>query len=188
MSLRRFWILAGTTVLLGALVGFVGSFFTGLGVYYGIFSGAFASATSLMGFWAYLTLNVVARGWRFWKAVQLFLTGLVFFDMVYFRYMFEAQGRGPLLPYLVYAAIPLAAGVFTGMVKRRISGKGAFIPTLFYVFCFTIVEWIPALRTGETLPMTQIGLVLLCCNCYLILILGKIIHPRRPGGGMPVLR
>jgi KinB signaling pathway activation protein len=173
MNLRKFWMLffttAGVGMLLGALTAMVEVFHISLQT--GIITGGFLSATTMMGFWAYLTLNFTMRNFvsfRIWIWIQLLLIGLVFYDLVYFRYMLIGKGEGSILPYLLYALWPMGVALVGAFVKGRISGMRNFVPAVFFLFMMTSVEWFVALKSGAMLQTTQIGLILLGCNLYIL--------------------
>jgi KinB signaling pathway activation protein len=185
MTFRRFLFLVLTTVGIGLVTGFVTTLSGLLGEvrpFRGLITGGFVSATSLMGFWAYLTLNFIMRGFisfRAWVITQLVLIGVVYVDLVVLRHdlLGPTQGYGP---YIVFATWPLLVAAIVAWVKSRMSGWKSFIPALFYMYVFTVVEWIPGLKLSYELKMqVQMGIVLLACNSFLLLILGKIIVPAK---------
>jgi len=187
VNLQRLLFLIGTTVILGVLVGTTAAFLTAIDPLHGAIVGGFISATSLMGLWAYLTLNYLIQGFlprTFWNAVQLFLVALVAVDLVYVRYL-TAEGAGGWTPYVIYAFFPLAWALVAAGFRAAISGIRAFIPGLFYLFVFTVVEWFPALKAGTGMPTLQIGIILLVCNTYLLFVLRRLtanpVNPSKDG-------
>jgi KinB signaling pathway activation protein len=180
MNLRKFWMLFFTTacvgMLLGALTAVVEVFHISLQT--GIITGGFLSATTMMGFWAYLTLNFTMRNFvsfRIWLVIQLLLIGLVFYDLIYFRYMITGNGEGSFLPYLGYALWPMGVALIGAFFKGRISGMRNFIPTVFFLFVMTTVEWFVALKSGAMLQATQIGVILLGCNLYILFMYTRLL-------------
>lgn len=174
MNLRKFWFLflttAGVGIGLGALAAVSQLFHIGLQV--GMITGGFLSATAMMGFWAYLTLNFTMRNFvsfGMWLVIQVLLIGLVYFDMVYFRYLEFGKGEGSIWPYIGFASWPLAVALVVAAVKSLISGWRSFIPAVFFLYGMTAVEWFVALKSGAMLQTTLIGLILLGCNIYLLL-------------------
>jgi KinB signaling pathway activation protein len=187
MRLNQFVFLLASTVILGALTGLVT---TGLGMisvpwYRGLTEGAFLATTSLMGFWAYLTLNFIARisvPRRVWRWTQALILALVVFDMVWYRYQLEVASHPQQHPayatYLVQAVWPLAVAVAGAFAKRRLSGKGSFLPTLFYLYVFTVVDWLLVIKSqANPAIVNQTGIVMMACNVYMILIFGKLLSP-----------
>ncbi|MDI3328199.1 MAG: KinB-signaling pathway activation protein [Alicyclobacillaceae bacterium] len=187
MNLQKLLFLIGTTVVLGVGAGGAAALWTGIDLLHGAIAGGFASATSLMGLWAYLTLNFLVRGFlppAFWNAVQLLIVAVVAADLVYVRYV-VAQGAGGWWPYVRFVLLPLGWAVAAAVLRAWLSGIRAFIPALFFMFVFTVIEWFPALRAGVGVPSLQLGLILLSCNTYLLLILRRLVpaEKRPPAGG-----
>lgn len=181
MTLRKFAFMVFTTIGVGMLVGILHSvtkIFTNIGLFYGIQVGGFVSTTALMGFWAYLTLNFLVRGLippRLWQWIQLVVAAIVFVDMIYLRYIREGQ-TGSIWPYVGYASWPLTISLIISYIKAKVSGKNAFIPAVFFLYVFTIVEWYVALKFDEPGLTTAVGTILLACNSYLILLLGRLLR------------
>ncbi|WP_018131490.1 KinB-signaling pathway activation protein [Effusibacillus pohliae] len=182
MTLRKFAFMVGTTVGLGILVGALHALtkiFADIGLFIGMQVGGFVSATALMGFWAYLTLNFIVKGFlpeRFWRWVQMLMVAIVYFDLIYLRYLTQGQGTGAIWPYVGFASWPLAIALAVAWVKAKVSGKNAFVPALFFLYVFTIIEWYVALKSGQPGLTIVIGTILLACNSYLILLLGRILR------------
>jgi KinB signaling pathway activation protein len=184
MTLKRYGLLLLSTVAVGISIGILNAItgiFGNIRLFFGVEVGGFVAATSLMGFWAYLMLNFTVRNflpWRYWIWVQILLVGLVFYDMVYFRYLQFSGGRGSLLPYVVFATIPLLWAILVAFMKTRVSGTRSFVPTVFFMYCFTILEWFVALKSGIPSVTHIIGTILMGCNAYVILLLGKMVKPQ----------
>ncbi|KEO81771.1 KinB-signaling pathway activation protein [Tumebacillus flagellatus] len=185
MNLRKFFTLFFSTALIGLVLGGIT---TATGLFhvspvYGTLLGGFLSATTLMGFWAYLTLNFTMRSFvsfRIWVAIQVFLIGLVIYDMVYFRWLTMAEGEGSLLPYIGYAAWPLAVALVGSFFKGRISGMRSFIPSVFFLYVFTSLEWFVALKSSALIQMTQVGIILLGCNLYILFMYTRLLTKQTP--------
>lgn len=183
MNLKRFSILVGSVVLTGIAVGVLlvaSGLFAMLPLVYGAIAGGFVSATALMGFWAYLTLNFIVRGmipWRLWVWIQMLLIGWVFVDLGYLRFLNEAGQAGGLPVYFLYALWPLAWAVLVGYLKARQSGQASFVPAVFFMYVFTVIEWYVALKSDFTHLVTIIGIVLLACNTTIILLYAKLLQP-----------
>ncbi|UOF91929.1 KinB-signaling pathway activation protein [Fodinisporobacter ferrooxydans] len=186
MNVKRLFLLILGAVSCGMLLGVVlasSGLFAHISTINGLITGGFVSATSLMGFWAYLTLNFIMRGFRFWHALQVIVLAIVCIDVVVLRH--DLQGAmDSYAPYLWFAVWPLLiAGIAAG-IKAKLAGARAFLPALFFMYVFTIVEWIPGLQLSGQLGMqTMVGIILLGCNSFLLLILGKIIKPSTPVEG-----
>jgi KinB signaling pathway activation protein len=184
MNLRRFFALFFSTALVGLLLGLLttlsGQF--GVRVVVGIIAGGFLSATCLMGFWAYLTLNFTMRSclsFRLWVMIQGLLVAIVFYDLVYFRWV-AAGETGSLLPYLLYALWPFGIALIGALAKAKVSGMRSFVPALFFLFVFTAIEWFIALKSGELLQTTQIGIILLGCNLYILMMYTRLLKQPAP--------
>jgi KinB signaling pathway activation protein len=198
MRLHQFIFLVASTVLIGALAGLATSL-TGLWMhlpwYAGMVSGAFFSTTSLMGFWAYLTLNFIARitlPRRVWRWAQVLVLALVIYDMLWGRYHLNstvhADQHVDYWTYFVQGFWPLVVGLVGASLKRRQSGQGSFLPALFFLYVFTVIDSLPFiwLQYGwsQSGPLVnQILIVMMACNLYITLIYGKLLNS--PGVSVP---
>lgn len=182
MTLRKFGFMVITTVAVGILIGVlhaVTDLFADIRLFFGVEVGGFVSATALMGFWAYLTLNFIVRGvlpQRVWEWVQGLIVVVVYVDMIYIRYMTEGQGTGSIWPYVWFATWPLLVSLVVAYVKALDSGMRAYVPAVFFLYVFTAIEWYVALKSGFAGLTVIIGTILLACNSYLILLLGRILR------------
>lgn len=188
MRLNQFIFLIVSTVVLGAVAGILISV-TGLWLhvpwFIGLISGAFLATTSLMGFWAYLTLNFIAAMTlprRVWRWAQALIVVVVLYDMLWWRYHIDVV-RHPLhhtalSAYLVQGIWPLLVAIAAGLVKQRMSGRGSFLPSVFYLYVFTIVDWLLVIRAQSAGPIVnQTGLIMMLVNVYLLLVYGKLLSP-----------
>lgn len=188
MRLNQLTFLIVSTVALGAVTGIFTSLL-GLWLqvpwFVGLISGAFLATTSLMGFWAYLTLNFIAAMTvprRVWRWAQALILVLVLYDMLWWRYHIDAvrhlASHTGLGTYLVEGLWPLTVAVIAAVFKRRMSGRGSFLPSVFYLYVFTIVDWLLVIRAeSQAAIVNQTGLVMMACNVYLLLIYGKLLSP-----------
>ncbi|PWK05709.1 KinB-signaling pathway activation protein [Tumebacillus permanentifrigoris] len=185
MNLRKFFTLFFSTALVGLILGGIT---TATGLFdvspvFGTLLGGFLSATTLMGFWAYLTLNFTMRSFisfRIWVWIQVLLIALVVYDLIYFRWLSVAGGEGSLLPFIGYALWPLAAALVGAYFKGRLSGMRSFIPSVFYLYVFTSLEWFVALKSGAITQMTQVGIILLACNVYILFMYTRLLTKQQP--------
>jgi KinB signaling pathway activation protein len=185
MNLRKFFTLFFSTALVGLILGGIT---TATGQFrvspvFGTLLGGFLSATTLMGFWAYLTLNFTMRNFisfRVWVWIQLFLIALVLYDLIYFRWLTVAGGEGSLWPFVGYALWPLAVAVVGAYFKSRLSGMRSFIPSVFYLYVFTTLEWFVALKSNEQIQMTQVGIILIACNLYILFMYTRLLTKQQP--------
>lgn len=181
MNLKKFGTLFFSTALVGILLGLLMALTKqfNVSIMFGVITGGFLSATAMMGFWGYLMLNFAMRSFisfRLWVIFQALLIALVYFDLVYFRFMFTSEGQGSIWPYVGYATWPLVLSAVFAYVKARLSGMRSFIPALFFLFVFTALEWFIALKSGAVLQMTVIGLILLGCNAYILMMYTRLLN------------
>ncbi len=181
------------TLALGGLAGLVVSVFAISGVYadniqplnvlgligvmlFFIGHGLLYSAVSQTGFFAYLYVNRLGLSIfrSFWPIVQLVLIAFVLFDLIYFTYN-AAEGVS-LIWFIVVAVVLLAYGWIIAKIKAKETKQHAFIPALFFMVVFTVLEWVPALRIGLVGAEFAIIMIitLLVCNTYQLLILHRL--------------
>lgn len=181
------------TLALGGLAGLVVSVFAVSGVYadniqplnvlgligvmlFFIGHGLLYSAVSQTGFFAYLYVNRLGLSIfrSFWPIVQLVLIAFVLFDLIYFTYN-AAEGVS-LIWFIVVAVVLLAYGWIIAKIKAKETKQHAFIPALFFMVVFTVLEWVPALRIGLVGAEFAIIMIitLLVCNTYQLLILHRL--------------
>lgn len=186
MRLNRFIFLVASTVLLGALTG-VATSVTGWWVhvywYTGIIEGGFLATTCLMGFWAYLTLNFIARvtlPLRVWRWTQGLLIVLAMYDMLWLRYhnavMQNPQHHTVWLTYLIEGLWPLLVALATAAIKVRLSGRGSYLPSVFFLYVFTVIDWLLVIWFYAGPVAEQTGLVMMVCNVYMLLVFGKLLN------------
>lgn len=187
MRLNQLIFLIASTVILGAIAGIVttiGAFWIHVPWFIGLITGAFLATTSLMGFWAYLTLNFIASitlPRRVWRWTQALLLAVVLYDMLWWRYHIDVarhpSQHGSLTLYLVQGLWPLGVAIAASVVKQRMSGKGSFLPSLFYLYVFTVVDWLLVIRVQHGPIVNETGAIMILCNIYLLLLLGKLLSP-----------
>src|SRR5579875_3264501 len=189
MRLNQFVFFIASTVILG---GFIGILTAGLNIsvhgvhwYEGMTEGALMATNSLMGFWAFLMLNFVARiilPRRVWRWSQALLVIMAVYDMLWWRYhLFTARHPHTHTDYMYYflqAIVPFIVAVFAAKVKERLSGKGSFLPTVFFLYVFTIADCLLVLIESPGRILNQTGIITIFCNVYMILIFGKLLSPR----------
>lgn len=142
-----------------------------------VFGGMF-SVISQMGFFAYLTLHRIALGMTrshsLWGMIQLVLIAFAFFDLIYFRHLgFESQGESLLNDFLIPVFL-LAVALLTAYYKKKATNNYAFIPTLFFMFVITTIEWLVGLFQKDLGLVWVIGMTLIACNAYQVLTLHKL--------------
>lgn len=137
----------------------------------GLTFGAFAH----MGFFAYLMLNYIARSIfkrpYFWVALQGFVALFVLAEIAYWTYDTNFPGN-------TYWAVPLALlTVSLAVAWRKVheTSSGAWIPTVFFMIAVTVLEAIPAFRTGSMSSLVFQMVPLFVCNTYQIMQLHRIL-------------
>ncbi|MBM7683094.1 KinB signaling pathway activation protein [Pullulanibacillus pueri] len=140
--------------------------------------GGLFSMISQMGFFAYLTLHRIMlgifRSHSRWGVIQLLLILFVFFDFVYLRYSALHSHGESLWEYIIPPAILLVISLIVAEMKKRDTNKIAYIPTLFFMFVVTTLEWLPDLRQKDNMFWVM-GLTLIACNAYQILKLHRLL-------------
>ncbi|MFP3393031.1 KinB-signaling pathway activation protein [Brevibacillus sp. SIMBA_040] len=191
MSLRKYGWLFITTLLLGGLGGVlvafifdlskllegsIGNFFVGTLMY--LLYGMTISIVAQMGFFAYMTINYFAKTIfktpSMWKSVQAFLIIFVFFDMIYLRYTSLGEG-GSIGPYFIEPIILLIVAVVTAYGKVSLTNRTAWVPTLFFMYVVTALEWIPALKENDVHATLSMLVPLLFCNVWQVMQLHRLV-------------
>ncbi|WP_232699833.1 KinB-signaling pathway activation protein [Brevibacillus daliensis] len=197
MSLRNYGWLIGTTLLVGGIAGvFMGmtvaskslydstlaNFF--VGIFMHLLYGMTISIVAQMGFFAFMMLNYMVltpmKNKILRNNIQLFFVAFVFFDIVYLRSISFGDG-GSILPYLLEPTLLLVVAVATAFAKVKVTNPTAWIPTLFFMFVVTAIEWIPALRQEEFAAAATMVVPLLCCNAWQIMQLQRVTNRGVPG-------
>lgn len=192
MSLRKYGWLFVTTLLLGGLGGVLvafifdlekllegsaGNFFVGTLMY--VLYGMTISIVAQMGFFAYMTINYFAKSLfktpSMWKSIQVFLVIFVFFDMIYLRYTSLGEG-GPIGPYFIEPILLLIVAVVTAYGKVSLTNRTAWVPTLFFMFVVTALEWIPALKENDVHATLSMLVPLLFCNVWQVMQLHRLVN------------
>ncbi|MGV3487684.1 MAG: KinB-signaling pathway activation protein [Tuberibacillus sp.] len=141
-----------------------------------IFGGLF-SVISQMGFFAYLTVHRIALGMfrSYWNMIQWVLMVVTFFDLVYFRYI-NSEEHSTIWFYLILPLILAVVSYLVAQRKKRETNQYAYVPTLFFMFVITTVEWLVGLlHNSDTRIIWEIGLTLMACNAYQVLTLHRLI-------------
>ncbi|HEX7055670.1 MAG TPA: KinB-signaling pathway activation protein [Bacilli bacterium] len=194
MSLKNLLVLFGTTLLIGMAAGILAGLglqltdqdfhFFGSAVGFNLFEMALAGMMfamfSLMGLFAYLTLNYIAvgiLGQKFWwNLLQLFLTIVILVNAGFYRYIYFA-GTAQAADF-IFPAIVLALTILVAYWKVKMTNKTAWIPTLFFMSAITILESMPALRMDNAASLLFMSVPLFACNAWQILRLHKLVRSR----------
>lgn len=193
MNLRKWMKLFGTTILLGGLAALVMGVCMQLsdptfrniaadGWLYNMFQmtmiGLTFGAFAHMGFFAYLMLNYIARSIfkrpQMWVALQGFIAAFVLVEIAYWTYDTN-------FPSVTFWAVPIALAAASMLVawrKVQETTSGAWLPTMFFLIAVTVLEAIPAFRTGS-MPSLVFQLVpLFICNAYQIMMLHRLLEAK----------
>ncbi|KIL39735.1 KinB signaling pathway activation protein [Gordoniibacillus kamchatkensis] len=195
MTLRKWFHLFWTTLLLGIVLGLaaglilsVGQFelampglrAIGFNMLYMILVGATVSILSQMGYFAFLIVRYVGlgiiRNKKTWDLLQWALVVIAMFELVSLRYI---QFGGSWFAYVPLAAVMLAVSLLVAYWKVKLTNANGFLPTLFYMYVVTILEAIPALRTNNASGIFFMLVPLLGCNAWQILILPRILQNQK---------
>jgi len=107
--------------------------------------------------------------------IQLFLILVTFFDLIYYRFI-NAHNKTSLIVYFILPVVLAVISYLVAQKKKRETNQHAFVPTLFFMFVITTVEWLVGLlHNGDTRIIWEIGLALIACNAYQILKLHRLI-------------
>lgn len=202
MNLRKWMKLFGTTILIGALAAAVTGVCMQLtdpdfrniatdGWLYNIIMmsliGLTFGAFSHMGFFAYLMLNYIARSIfkrpYLWVALQGFFALFVLAEIAYWTY----DSNFPGFTFWAVPVVLLIASISVAWRKTHETSSGAWIPTVFFLIAITVLEGIPAFRTGEISSLIFQLIPLFVCNTYQILQLHRILGSAPVKGAVPNL-
>ncbi|GGA87977.1 KinB-signaling pathway activation protein [Ornithinibacillus halotolerans] len=195
MNTRKVVNLFFKTLAIGGLVGLIVSFFVNIGgaytenlqpfnlmglvgvILFFIGHGLLYSVVSQTGFFAYLYVHRLGLSIfrSFWPIVQVVLIIFVLFDLVYFPYK-GSDGEVSLIWFILGAFLLLTYSWIIAKIKAKETKAHAFIPALFFMVVFTVIEWVPALRigfVGADFSLIMV-LTLLACNTYQLLILHRL--------------
>lgn len=147
-----------------------------------LFAGMTVSVLSQLFFFAYMMLNYFARGMfrkrNTWVLVQLFFILTVPFEIYFFVW------EGSLAAYLLFAGLLLLAAVGTAWLKVRETNETAWVPTIFFMLVFTMVETAIALQVNLAQAVVLMTLPLVVCNAWQIMRLHKLVGQAGAGGNL----
>lgn len=191
MKLRNYGWLLGTTLLIGGVGGVLAGFLVA-GEHLGGSVGNFVAGTLVnllvgltiavlaeMGFFAYMTLNYLMvsflKNYTLWKGIQVVLILFTAFDMVYLSYAAFGEG-GAIWPYLLPPLLLLAVSLVAAYAKVRLTNSNAWIPTVFFLFVVTAIEWVPGLRQNNPSSALFMIVPLLFCNIWQVMHLHRLTN------------
>jgi len=180
------------TLLLGAVVGFVTSFFVNWREYSAVlrpFDGfelfglvlffiglaLVFTVVSLTGFFAYLFIHRFGQGFfrSFWPMVQVLLILFAIFDLIYFSYR-AGKGEISLIFYIVMTIVIVLFSLFIARIKVNQTNRTAFIPTMFFMIVVTALELSLVLRAADVQYIILMLTPVLAANGYQIIALHEV--------------
>lgn len=195
MNARRAARLMGTTFLIGGITGLIVGVLLSMqdpaleawvfgdwvfGVIGWLGGGLIFSALSLLGFFAYslihqLGLGVLRKAFL-WHTLLVLLIALTFYDVIELRYSAFAADGESYYTYFIFPLLMLVWALIVAYLKMKDTNKNAFIPTLFFMFSFTIIELIPALRDNNIKSLLDMAIPLVAANTWQILMFHRIMQ------------
>ncbi|MWV47414.1 KinB signaling pathway activation protein [Paenibacillus sp. HJL G12] len=142
--------------------------------------GAMTSVYSQLGFFAYMILNYTAIGvfkLKTWQYIQFVLAVLALLEVMFFRSFVGREGNQAADLLLGIAILVVAVAV--AFFKVRATNPSAWVPTIFFMTAVTIVEMVGGLKINDNNATIFIVVPLLACNAYQILILHKVLKPKK---------
>lgn len=143
--------------------------------------GAMTSVYSQLGFFAYMILNYTAIGVfkrKTWQYIQFVLAVLALLEVMFFRSFVGKENRSQTADLLLGISILIVA-VLVAYLKVRATNPSAWVPTIFFMTAITIVEMVGGLKINDNNATIFIVVPLLACNAYQILVLHKILKPKK---------
>lgn len=189
MNIRKWLYLFCTSLLIGAVASIV------VGIYFQatdpelslsdptlyIFNagvGFTFSALSQMGFFAYLTLQYIARAMirrkMIWTTLQWIIIVIAFVDLIILRTTF-LSGHEDMLQYTIFPLALFICALIVAIWKKELTNSSAFTPTLFFMFVATALECVPALQEQNAASTITMAIPLVLCNAWQILNLHRLV-------------
>lgn len=193
MTIRKWFYLFWTTLVVGVVVGTLTGLtmqltdqeavLSGKSISHTLIVSLLVSATfsvlSQMGFFAYLIVRYIFMGMMpkkwIWDYLQIILIVIVLIDLVYLRYT-SAEGEVSFVPYLWLPLFITVVSFVVAWFKVRWTNPSAWIPTLFFMIVVTALEALPAIREDDAASIIFMIIPLLACNAWQILILQKVLQ------------
>lgn len=174
------WIGAGAGLIIGLLIAIGDAEFRSLKpleIGYNLLvmalAGMMFSILSQMVFFAYMTLNYIARDMfrkpSTWVLIQLFFILTVPFEIYFFIW------QDSLLSFILGAGAVLLVSLAVAYWKVKLTNPTAFVPTLFFMSVATLLETAIALKVNNTDAALLMAAPLLACNAWQILQLHKLV-------------
>jgi len=135
-------------------------------------AGFMFSILSQMFFFAYMTLNFIARDMfrpSTWKLVQIFFILTVPLEIYIFLW------KETILKFVLGIGLMLIISIGVAYWKVKLTNRNAFIPSLFFMFVFTLVETAIAIQVSNDEATLFMASSLIACNAWQLLRLHKVI-------------
>lgn len=195
MTLKKWSFLFFTTFFIGGISGLLTGIFIGndnlnygfgnfaVGIVGYVLAGLMFSIISQMGFFAYLTINFmvknIIRSRVMLDIIQSILIVVTFVDLIYLRYQFFGKG-GSLIPFILLPLVFLLVSVAVSYLKVRETNKTAWVPSIFFMFVITTLEWIPALKIDNLRSLIFMLIPLFVCNTWQLMQLHRLVGNEKP--------
>ncbi len=185
MGVKKLSFFLVSTVVFGSLFGgllSVFGVFVHISWFKGIVEGGILATNCLMGFWAYLMLKYTVSAvlpLRVWRWAQVLVLCLVVYDMVFWRSKIVSITNGTTHmtegAYIIQGLWPLVIAVIGGFVKYRFTGKGNFVASVFFLYVFTVLDWVLVLKVHSSSIVNQTGLIMMACNFYILFLYPRLL-------------
>ncbi|MEX1028586.1 MAG: KinB-signaling pathway activation protein [Paenibacillaceae bacterium] len=188
MTIRNWVIMFWSTLLIGAatavgiglmLAALDGELFQwnvmefGYNVLSMILAGFMFSILSQMFFFAYMTLNYIARDMfrrpSTWKLVQIFFIITVPFEIYMFLW------KDSPLKFALGLGVMILLSIGTAYWKVKMTNPNAFIPSVFFMLVFTLVETAIAIQVSNDEATLLMASALIACNAWQLLRLHRVL-------------
>lgn len=191
LNFKKWLYLFFTTLLIGG----VASVIAALGLYivddqidfwgtfvFNIGAGFMFSVVSQMGFFAYLMVNYIAKGFirrrEIWATLQWIIIVVVAVDVVYLKWL-TSENQQLVTTFIILTICLLICAFVVALWKSQLTNKHAFTPTFFFMFVATILETVPAFREGEISAIWFMILPLFVCNAWQIMNLHRLVQTKQ---------
>lgn len=138
-------------------------------------SGFALGAFAHMGFFAYLTLNYIARSIfkrpYLWVTFQGFVTLFVLVEIMINLY----DTNFPQATFWLLPLVLVALAAVVGWFKVKETSRGAWIPSFFFMVTITVLEANPGFKSGSLSSLVYMLLPLFICNTYQIMQLHRLL-------------
>lgn len=191
MTIKKWVYLFWTTSLIGGAVALIvgciqelivgadygGEWLVSLFLY--VWAGVMYGVVALLGFFAFIILNYLMistfKSSRLFQGVLWVLLVFVFADVVYLRYAYFATAGETWIQYVWFPLFILAVSLFVAWRKSVATNFRAFSSTVFFMFVFTVIELLPALKENNVKSLWFMLIPLLVCNMWQIMQLHRLL-------------